>query len=501
MELSCKFSFAQTESTLMTTFNSLHCKTSAWHSFKTKPTQKRIKWSFLAVVLLSSLFASSEVVEAQAFATIYNFSARSSDGADPWCTLLLSGDTLYGTAADGGPSERGTIFKLKTDGSDFTNLHSFSSASDIDPVNSDGSTPLAGLRLSGNTLYGTAFSGGSGANGTVFSLTTNGDNFQALYSFTRFTPITNSEGARPLADLVVSGNVIYGSTSFGGPTPDGTLFKINTDGTGFATFHSLTNGPESALVLSNNVLYGTTLGGGNFSTGTVFRVNVDGTGLTTLYSFTGGADGAQPAAGLLLSSNVLYGTTSSGGASGQGTVFKLSADGTGFSVLHSFTTNEATSLWGPNRGALVLMGHDLFGLALYGVQGGTLYSLNTNGTDFAVLHRFTGGNDGGQPRGGLIASGTTLYGTTSTGGSAGNGTVFSFSLMPQLAIIPAGQNIILTWPTNSAGLDYSGFTLQSTTNLASPVWTANLTDPVVVNGQNCVTNPISGPQRYFRLSQ
>ena len=93
-------------------------------------------------------------------------------------------------------------------------------------------------------------------------------------------------------------------------------------------------------------------------------------------------------------------------------------------------------------------------------------------------------------------------GRRSDGGSSGNGTVFSLSFAPQLTIIPSGANVILTWPTNVAGFDYTGYTLQSTTNLvSSAVWTTNSPAPVVVNGQNTVTNPISGTQQFYRLSQ
>ena len=68
---------------------------------------------------------------------------------------------------------------------------------------------------------------------------------------------------------------------------------------------------------------------------------------------------------------------------------------------------------------------------------------------------------------------------------------------PQLTITPAAANVILSWPTNAIG-----FTLQSTTNLgSSAIWTTNSPAPVVVNGQNTVTNPISGTQQFFRLSQ
>ena len=172
---------------------------------------------------------------------------------------------------------------------------------------------------------------------------------------------------------------------------------------------------------------------------------------TTLHSFTGGSDGANPTAVLILSGNTLYGTANIGGSSGYGTVFAVHTNGTGFTNLYSFTAAP-----------------------------GSLY---TN-------------SDGYQPVAGLILSGNTLYGTAAYGGT-GNGTVFSLFIPPQLTIIPSGANVILTWPTNTAG-----FTLQSATNLVSPViWTNVSPAAVVVNGQNAVTNPISGTQKFYRLSQ
>ena len=116
-------------------------------------------------------------------------------------------------------------------------------------------------------------------------------------------------------------------------------------------------------------------------------------------------------------------------------------------------------------------------------------------------------SDGANPYAGLILSGNTLYGTTANGGGSGNGTVFSLSLPsvsapPQLTIIPSGANVVLTWPTDYNGFSYAGFTLQSTTNLgSSAVWTPVSPGPVVVNGQNTATNPITGTQQFYRLIQ
>jgi uncharacterized repeat protein (TIGR03803 family) len=141
-------------------------------------------------------------------------------------------------------------------------------------------------------------------------------------------------------------------------------------------------------------------------------------------------------------------------------------------------------------------------------ESGVPFDAQQNGTGFTTLYSFTEldqdystNSDGASPRAGLILPGNTLYGTASGGGSAGQGTVFSLSVgtvsAPTLTIFPSGANVVLTWPTAAAG-----FTLQSTTNLVSPaVWTTVSPGQVVVNGQNAVTNPISGTQKFYRLSQ
>src|SRR5439155_10512461 len=90
---------------------------------------------------------------------------------------------------------------------------------------------------------------------------------------------------------------------------------------------------------------------------------------------------------------------------------------------------------------------------------GTVFVVNTDGSGFTTVHSFTGGSDGGSPHGSLVLSGNTLYGTASGGGSLGNGTVFSLSFAPQLTITPSKANVIFTWPTNVAGFSYAGFTL------------------------------------------
>ncbi len=103
---------------------------------------------------------------------------------------------------------------------------------------------------------------------------------------------------------------------------------------------------------------------------------------------------------------------------------------------------------------------------------------------------------GNYPLGALSSSQGFLYGATSGGGISRSGTVFRAELPPKLNITAAATGLVLSWPANG-----TSFVLQSTTNLSSPVWTVNLPAPIVINGQNTVSNPVSGTQQFFRLSQ
>lgn len=151
----------------------------------------------------------------------------------------------------------------------------------------------------------------------------------------------------------------------------------------------------------------------------------------------------------------------------------------------------------------MLSGGTLYGTTTGGGSGfsGVVFQISTDGSHFTTLHEFNG-DDGASPAATLVLTGQTLYGTTAQGGGSGSGTVFSLSFPPQLTIIPSGPYVILTWPTNYAGFDYTGFTLQSTTNLVSPaVWTTTSPGPVLIGGQNVVINTVSGTQQFYRLIQ
>jgi uncharacterized repeat protein (TIGR03803 family) len=375
----------------------------------------------LSAAIAGVVLMVAEPLAGQNFTTLHSF--NHSDGANPQAGLILSGSTLYGTARDGGGWGAGMVFSVNTDGTGFTTLHSFT-------LGSDGASPIAGLILSGNTLYGTAWQGGGSRLGTVFSVNTDGTSFTILHTFSG-----GSDGAYPCAGLILSGHALYGTT-------EGTVFSVNTDGTGFTTLHTFSGGSygvstEAGLVLSGNTLYGTAAYGGSSGNGTVFAINTDGTGFTTLHSFTAlassqstNSDGANPYSTVILSGNTLYGTAANGGGSGLGAVFSVNTDGTGFIILHTFSGGSDGGY--PLSDGLILSGNVLYGMADHGGRWGygTVFSVNTDGTGFTTLHTFSGGSDGANPIAGLILSGNTLYGTASGGGSSGDGVVFRLAGLP-----------------------------------------------------------------------
>ena len=239
--------------------------------------------------------------------------------------------------------------------------------------------------------------------------------FGVVYAF------RGEDGADPTAALIEdAAGTLYGTTSAGG-AGSGVVFKITSLGRE-TVLHAFTgkNGdgadPHGALALDGfGNLYGTTSSGGAAGFGTVFKIDASGVE-TVLHSFTG-ADGANPYAGPVIdSSGNLYGTTENGGTSGLGTVFKINTEGTE-SVLHSFaggTTDGAD----PRAGLVLDPDRNLFGTTFAGGSAnyGTVFRVDTANTE-TILHDFTGGSDGGNPFGGLTRDQNgTFYGTAEAGG-------------------------------------------------------------------------------------
>jgi uncharacterized repeat protein (TIGR03803 family) len=253
----------------------------------------------------------------------------------------------------------------------------------------DGATPIAGLIIDAGQLYGTTIYGGKYGGGTVFHVTSAGQE-KVLYNFCE--KINCVDGKYPGA---------FGTTQYGGAHNMGTVFEVTAGGqeTVLYSFCEKDNCADGAVPFYSGLitdasgkLYGTTQSGGYDGGGTVFELtpNAAKTKWTekVLHLFSGGADGAYPYAGLVMdASGKLYGTTQSGGANQHGTVFEL-------------TPNAAKTKWTEK----------------------VLYRFCSQGTAAAPC------TDGAYPANGLVmgASGT-LYGTTSQHGGHGAGTVFELA--------------------------------------------------------------------------
>src|SRR5262249_1020637 len=155
---------------------------------------------------------------------------------------------------------------------------------------------------------------------------------QLLHSFPG-PNLNSAEGYNPIGGLTLSGTALYGTTSVGGPNGSGTVYRLNTDGTGYQILHTFpgdaldSNGPYSGVTLGGSVLYGTTPGG-PAGHGVVYSMNTDGTGFQILHAFNGGAGEADGSwCGVTLGGSVLYGMTHAGGANGLGTVYRVNTDG------------------------------------------------------------------------------------------------------------------------------------------------------------------------------
>ncbi len=431
------------------------------------------------------------------------------DGANPAAGLVLSGGVLLGTTLNGGTQGAGTAFYVTLDGTNFSAFRSFANAPDA-------GNPQGNLAVSGNNFFGTSLGGGNSGVGTVFLGNTNGS-VSVVQSFAVVSAdeATNSGGASPSALLALSGSTLYGTATAGGAAANGTVFSLSTNGSTFSDFHDFsvldsntgtnTDGafPCGGLILSGSTLFGTASAGGAGGAGAVFSVNTGGGSFTALHNFTAldsvaatNTDGAFPSSGLVLSNGVLYGTTIAGGTGGKGVIFSVGANGLGFTVLHNFSATDPltrTNADGASPCApLTLSDNYLYGTASAGGlnANGTVFSVTTNGTQFQVLHAFaamdpsTGTNrDGAFPVAGVLPLGNSLYGTTFSGGPGGVGTIFNVAIpYPPAVITNIVRNLNGSVTLYFLGGPNSTNIVQTTANLAPPATWLNVSTNVADAG-------------------
>jgi len=405
------------------------------------------------VCITLAVCTASVAAPAQTFTILHSF--ESSDGEVPGELIQASDGNFYGTTSSGGAQCKstagcGTVFQI-TAGGALTTLYNFCTQTGCP----DGINPSSLTQATDGNFYGTTFKGGNHNGGTVFKITSAGT-LTTLYNFCAQTGCPDGENPSSLMQAT-DGN-FYGTTHEGGASNNcvagcGTVFKITPEGM-LATLHSFENSdginPDPGLIqATDGSFYGVTRFGPDSDRGTVFRITPAGT-LTTLHTFPLGSAGGWYPSGLIQATDGnFFGTTYGGGASGVGTVFKITAAGT-LTTLYSFCPQkkcpDGEHGWGGliqgidgNFYGTTSQGGGSTNCGFYGC--GTLFEITPTGS-LGVLHNFDSVGGSGPIAKLIQATDGSFYGTTPQGGGSNNctsgcGTVFRLAAVPAVTFVPA----------------------------------------------------------------
>lgn len=359
--------------------------------------------------------------------TLISLGGNSNLAATNPSLLVTSNDAVYGTAPRGGIDLSGSIFALPRGATQFITLAFFTGAHGADPAG--GLVMDAAGNLYGATVYTTSGitgnnsrpTGAFGAgDGTIFELPKGSATITTLATF------DGANGQSPQATLVMDSNGnLFGTTRAGGANNDGTVFELSSGSRSITTLASFSGAdgrnPISPLTLdAAGNLFGTTPSGGSSGDGTVFEIPSGGS-LTTLASFNG-ANGSAPAGGLIQdAAGNLYGTAGTGGAQNDGEVYEIASAGNAITPIASFSGTDGSN---PQGSLAIDSSGDLFGTAHVGGAGddGTVFEIARGSNAITTIAAFSGVN-GSLPTG-LTGDGNgNFFAITSAGGGFGLGTL------------------------------------------------------------------------------
>jgi uncharacterized repeat protein (TIGR03803 family) len=428
------------------------------------PVALRAAIPVVAALLAPAPASAASVVVLHSF-NVLDATGRNADGANALGGLMIGQDgKFHGTAGGGGAGPGGTGFIVSTAGGYAVKFTA--------TINTHGPSNLeSGLvQDAAGNFYGTSCNGGAPGLGTVYQVTT-ANVVNVIHAFSSV-----SSGYCPVARPVFgTDGALYGVTSQGGVQGGfaGTVYKVNTDGSGFAVLHAIDPATEGAGLAAALVrddagnFYGAAFQGGTLAGGTVFKITPTGK-LTVLHAFSANSDaentanGAGPSGLLLAADGNLYGTTYVGGPNGAGTFFRLTTAGV-LTRVASFGAGGGTGLF-PSLDTAPIQGSDgnFYGAAAYGgVQNsGTVFRVTPAGSA-TVLYAFDRtAFDPANPFGPIVQGADgNLYGTADSGGANNMGAVFeivlgavaptvSVSLKPKT--ISLGGKSTLKWSSTGA---------------------------------------------------
>jgi uncharacterized repeat protein (TIGR03803 family) len=275
--------------------------------------------------------------DGSAFKTLHTFTAGSDNGSGNQPhhdSLTLDKGVLYGTTLKGGSGDNGVVFSIRRDGSGYRPLHVFKGA----PL--DGSQSHSDFVVVGDTLYGMTAKGGAHDDGSLFSVRTDGSQYRMLYSFD--APAGDEPHGR-LA-LTSDGASLVGMTRKGGAHGDGVVFRFDPHTSSYQVLHDFAGGAADGatpfhgyLTRVGTVLYGMTTKGGSANAGVAFRIGENGSGFRILHTFgVTKDDGKETKGSLELRDGYLYGESYKGGPFDDGTVFRIRIDGSDYRQLGYF---------------------------------------------------------------------------------------------------------------------------------------------------------------------
>lgn len=427
------------------------------------------------------------------------FHFNNDSGYLPMGALLESSQgELLCVTSKGGKYDRGTIIKIKKDGTGFAKLFDF--------TGQYGETPGSGLIESSNGYYyGTTIKGGFYNNGIIYRISKDGTQFNRLHSF------NGEDGAEPGELFEASNGIIYGGTNSGGNFSYGIIYSISPDGSDFKILYR----PElndyydgvrfgnKFTEVDDGMIFGTTMGGGTYGNGILFRLNMSDNSYEKIFTFGDNSSGSKPNSNLIAKPNgKLIGITLTGGFHKSGTIYEVDKNGENFRTLHYFDSIEAKH---PNQILALDENSNIYGSSNLGGpnNAGTIFKFDTNQNQFSILH--SGCINGCLPTSApILTEQGNIYGTTQRGGKFGNGIVYKISKSGEFERLIEFSGNNGAWPSSAEmllGTDgyIYGMTSTGGTQGAGIIYRINTTTDMLELVHDFASVPYGGAHPYTSL--